>query len=85
VTERIVDENLSRLSCTRIVIAHRLSTVRNADLILVLDDGEIVERGTHDDLLRRGGTYATLVQTQLLADATPAVNPSVNPATVATP
>jgi ABC-type bacteriocin/lantibiotic exporter with double-glycine peptidase domain len=69
VTERIVDENLSRLSCTRIVIAHRLSTVRNSDLILVLEDGAIVERGTHDDLVQRGGVYANLVQTQLLTDA----------------
>jgi HlyB family type I secretion system ABC transporter len=72
VTERIVDQNLSRLACTRVVIAHRLSTVRNADLILVLEDGAIVERGTHDELFRRGGSYAALVQTQLLTDATPA-------------
>ncbi|MFN8636087.1 MAG: peptidase domain-containing ABC transporter [Chloroflexota bacterium] len=72
VTERIVDGNLGQLDCTRIVIAHRLSTVRNADLILVLEDGAIVERGTHDELLQRGGTYAALVQTQLLADAAPA-------------
>ncbi|CAM3238436.1 ABC transporter ATP-binding protein [Nocardioides dubius] len=49
---------------TSIVIAHRLSTVRNADQILVLDDGEIVERGTHDDLLARGGLYADLYRTQ---------------------
>jgi ABC-type bacteriocin/lantibiotic exporter with double-glycine peptidase domain len=46
ITESIVDRNLSNLACTRIVIAHRLSTVRNADLILVLDEGFVVERGT---------------------------------------
>ncbi|WP_246060479.1 ABC transporter ATP-binding protein [Nocardioides dongxiaopingii] len=49
---------------TSLVIAHRLSTVRNADQILVLDDGRIVEFGTHTDLLRRGGLYAELYRTQ---------------------
>ena len=44
---------------TALVIAHRLSTVRGADLILVVDDGRIVERGTHDELLAAGGLYAT--------------------------
>lgn len=65
VTEREVDENLSRLSCTRIVIAHRLSTVRNANQILVLDQGRIVEQGSHEYLLSLGGYYAELVQTQI--------------------
>jgi ATP-binding cassette subfamily B protein len=49
---------------TSLVIAHRLSTVRDADLILVVDGGRIVERGTHDDLLEREGLYAQLYQTQ---------------------
>ena len=49
---------------TSIVIAHRLSTVRAADLILVVEDGRIVERGTHEHLLARGGRYATLYETQ---------------------
>ncbi len=64
ITESIVDRNLSELSCTRVVIAHRLSTVRNADLILVLDEGFVVERGTHQELLALGGTYAELVHDQ---------------------
>ncbi len=63
-TESIVDRNLSQLDCTRIVIAHRLSTIRNADLILVLDEGVIVERGEHEQLLALGGAYATLVHDQ---------------------
>ena len=49
---------------TSIVIAHRLSTVRNADLILVVDEGRIVQRGRHDELLAEGGLYAELYRTQ---------------------
>lgn len=59
-TEKRVDSNLNILACTRIVVAHRASTVRNADLILVLDDGQIVERGRHDELIAQCGLYAAL-------------------------
>jgi ATP-binding cassette subfamily B protein len=63
-TERYVQEALDGLSegRTTITIAHRLSTVRDADLILVLDEGQIVERGTHADLVALEGRYAGLVE-----------------------
>jgi ATP-binding cassette subfamily B protein len=62
-TERLVQEALERLSegRTTIAIAHRLSTVRDADQIVVLDKGRIVEVGTYDELLARGGRFAELV------------------------
>ena len=59
---------LARLLCTRIVIAHRLSTVQSADLILVMEAGHIVEQGTHAELFARNGLYAKLVKTQFVAD-----------------
>jgi ATP-binding cassette subfamily B protein len=64
VTEEFVNQNLARLRCTRIVIAHRLSTVRGADLIIVLDSGKVVATGTHDELLRNSSTYADLLRAQ---------------------
>jgi ATP-binding cassette subfamily B protein len=54
---------------TTLVIAHRLATVQRADRILVLDQGRIVEEGTHSDLLARGGLYARLAQMQFSTDA----------------
>ena len=65
-SEALIQEALSRVMVgrTNIVIAHRLSTILSADLILVLDSGRIVERGTHSELLAKGGLYAQLYETQ---------------------
>ena len=75
VTEHEVSAQLDELSCTRIVIAHRLSTVVNADRILVMERGELVEQGTHADLVARGGLYAKLVTMQLGVTPAPAAPP----------
>jgi subfamily B ATP-binding cassette protein MsbA len=66
-SERLVQDAIENLmkNRTSLVIAHRLSTVKNADLICVLHDGEIVERGKHDELLEMGGYYAKLYQLQV--------------------
>ncbi|SDH28081.1 NHLM bacteriocin system ABC transporter, peptidase/ATP-binding protein [Sinosporangium album] len=61
-TETRIIERLRRRGCACVVIAHRLSTVRGSDEILVLADGRIVERGTHDELANRGGAYAALIR-----------------------
>jgi ABC-type multidrug transport system fused ATPase/permease subunit len=65
-TERLIQEALERLMANRtsFVIAHRLSTIRRADQILVLRQGEIIERGNHDELLERNGLYARLARIQ---------------------
>ncbi|MEO1392581.1 MAG: ABC transporter transmembrane domain-containing protein [Cyanobacteria bacterium J06634_5] len=66
-SERQFQQNLERITtrCTSFIIAHRLSTVRNADCILVLDRGVVVERGTHSQLIEQAGLYQSLAQQQL--------------------
>ena len=71
-TEKLIQAALDALmeGRTTFVIAHRLSTVRRADMILVMDQGRIVERGTHDELLARGGLYKEIHDLQLIDHAT---------------
>lgn len=69
-TEEVIQEAMDRLTQgrTSFVIAHRLSTIRNADLILVMKDGNIIEQGTHDELLSQNGFYAGLYNSQFSAE-----------------
>jgi ATP-binding cassette subfamily B protein len=63
-TERAVQEAINQMRCTRVVIAHRLSTIRGADLILVMHQWRLVEQGSHEALMARGGYYRELVTSQ---------------------
>jgi len=71
VTEAQVHANIARLGCTIIVIAHRLATVIDADRIIVMDAGRILEAGCHHELLAAGGHYAQLVGGQLVGEIPP--------------
>lgn len=74
-TERLIQNAISNIlkGRTSFIIAHRLSTIRRADIILVVDDGKIIERGTHEELLQKGGRYAMLCRAmQLEQDNLPA-------------
>ena len=64
-TQAVVSESLERLEATRIVIAHRLSTVKNADLIVVLEGGVIKEQGTYETLMQHDGLFAQLARRQI--------------------
>ena len=62
VNERKIYNNIYSKNCTRIIIAHRLTTIADADYIYVLKDGEIVEQGTHEELFKMNGEYSRLYQ-----------------------
>jgi ATP-binding cassette subfamily C protein len=65
-TQRIVTDNLAELGVTRVVVAHRLTTIRHADHIVVLDKGCVVEQGQHDELVAANGLFARLAHRQTL-------------------
>ena len=71
-TQDVVTESLARVNATRIVVAHRLSTIRNADRIYVLDAGRIVEQGTFGELMVLGGLFEKLVRRQVVWSLTAA-------------
>ena len=65
-TEELVQKAMDKLTegKTSFIIAHRLSTIKNADLILVMNEGNIIEQGTHDELMKQNGFYAELYNSQ---------------------
>ena len=70
-TEMLIQEAFDRLmqGRTSFIVAHRLSTIRNADEILVMKDGSIIEQGTHYELMKKGGFYHTLYNSQFVNTA----------------
>jgi ABC-type multidrug transport system fused ATPase/permease subunit len=81
-TELIIQQAMNRLlkGRTAIVIAHRLSTVRNANMICVIDGGRIAERGTHEELLAKGGLYRKLYDMQFKDEPAPKAEQPATPA-----
>ena len=65
-TQKSISESINHLNCTRIVIAHRLSTIKECDRIIYMEDGQILESGKYDELIKKQGKFAELVERQRL-------------------
>ena len=65
-TQAIVTKSLEEMACTRIIVAHRLSTIKNVDRIIVMDEGVIAEEGSYDELMEKNGIFTQLARRQLV-------------------
>ena len=68
ITQKTVCETLDGLKCTRIIVAHRLSTIKNCSRIIVLDGGKVAEDGTYDELISKGGLFSELISREKISE-----------------
>ena len=66
ISQHVISENLAKMKCTRITIAHRMSTIRECNRIIVLAGGRVAEDGSYDELMARGGYFSDIIKRQTL-------------------